>query len=96
MKDTVTVKIEKCHKCGGCGTICMESDPTSLKRYYWIQCNCGNRTVKDVHIEDAIGQWNKLNHPGKNKPKYLCWNCDKPVSLGFATCPSCGAEIDWG
>jgi hypothetical protein len=96
MEDTVTIKIEKCAKCGGCGTICQTQDSINLRHSYWIECSCGRHTVKALHIEDAIRHWNHLNRPGKNKPKYRCWNCDNPVSLGFATCPNCGAEIDWG
>lgn len=91
---TEQLNIEKCRHCGGKAVIISNSD--DLRRPYYVQCqSCKYKSQTYQHVEGAIADWNLKNRPKQAKVKYACGACGSEIHLGFATCPNCGADIDW-
>jgi len=67
------------------------------RKEYFVECNyCPNRSIDSSVLDVAIDDWNSRNTMQKAKVKYICGKCKAELHLGFATCPKCGSEIDWG
>ena len=86
------VRIIDC-KCGGKGMV--YTDEENIRKTYYVKCQCGRKSYRYCHIEDAIKDWNNRNKPEKAQVKYVCGFCGAEVFPGFVKCPKCDAEVEW-
>ena len=91
MDEFSLVKLEKCLMCGEIPHV--YTDKGTPSPFFFVRCACGRRSHYCGHIETALQVWNEQNSPNKMKPK--CGRCGTELSIGFATCPKCGTEIEW-
>ena len=86
------IRILDC-SCGSKGAI--YTDEENVRQTYYIKCQCGRKSYRYCHIEDAIKDWNMKNKPVQASVKNVCGFCGEEVFQGFKKCPKCGAILEW-